>query len=60
LLAKFRDFPEMGWAMTDKQAFPRDELWSVSVAAVSHPFERVEAGPTDVNRPNRLPESLSP
>lgn len=24
------------------------------------PFERVEAGSTDVNRPSRLPESLSP
>jgi hypothetical protein len=23
-------------------------------------FERVEAGPTDVTRPDRLPESLSP
>jgi len=39
--------------LTNKQMFQRRD-------APLGRFERVEAGPTDVSRPNRLPESLSP
>jgi hypothetical protein len=67
LLAKIPSFPKFVHSLTDKQMLPFAHLSfspkdrSVLVCGpICGPSKRVEAGPTDLTRPDRLPESLSP